>query len=172
LDSACDVGIGHERILLVSHAATTIGLVRALLGDEEIERRMRVGCCTLTKLHRLPSSLSSPSSSSLLYPTVPAGSSELSLPPPSPPLPLSFAAAAGDEVIGKGVWTVHGTPADGSFLAGGVERSWGMEDVVTHEGVVVEEDGIPGSEDEGQGEEDGTDGVQAWWPVGVPSPKM
>lgn len=64
---------------------------------------------------------------------------------------------------------MHGTPADGSFLAGGVERSWGMEDVETHEGVVVEEPGTPGSE----GEEDGPNGVQVWGQVvGGPSAKM
>ena len=63
---------------------------------------------------------------------------------------------------------MHGTPADGSFLAGGVERSWGMVDVETHQGVVVEDAGIPGSEDE----EDGPNGVQVWWRTGVPSPKM
>ena len=179
LDSTCDpgVGVGHERILLVSHAATIIGLARALSGDEEIEQRMRVGCCTLTTLHRLPPSLSSSSSSPLYPPTVPVAGSSMSVsslpsPPPQPPQPSSFAAVHGD-VIGKGVWTVHGTLADGSFLAGGVERSWGMEDVKTHDGVVVEDPGVPGSEGEGEGEEDGPNGVQVWRRVGgIPSPKM
>jgi len=66
---------------------------------------------------------------------------------------------------------VRGTPADGSFLAGGVERSWGMEDVEMHEGVVLDEPGVPGSEDE----EDAPNGVQVWRQAGVlplPKPKM
>jgi transcription factor C subunit 7 len=59
---------------------------------------------------------------------------------------------------GREVWTVRGTPADGSFLSGGDERSWGMADLETHDGVVVEDAGVPGSE----GEADGPNGLQVW----------
>ncbi|KAJ6604699.1 histidine phosphatase superfamily [Mycena vulgaris] len=40
----------HARILLVSHAATTIALARALLGDRALP--LRVGCASLTELVR------------------------------------------------------------------------------------------------------------------------
>lgn len=40
----------HARILLVSHAATTIVLARALFKDRELP--LRVGCCTLTEAIR------------------------------------------------------------------------------------------------------------------------
>jgi hypothetical protein len=43
---------GVERILLVSHAATTIALARALLGNRTLA--LRVGCCSLTEMKRLP----------------------------------------------------------------------------------------------------------------------
>jgi transcription factor C subunit 7 len=143
------VSIGHERILLVSHAGTIIALTHALTGDDDAERSMRVGCCTLTTLRRTPSS----------FP--PAGSSSSSSSFSPPPTVR--------DVIGNGVWTVSGTLADGSFLSGGVERSWGMMDIETFEGVVVEDPGIPGSENE----EDGPNGLQAWWQTAaVPSPKM
>ncbi|KAI0669942.1 histidine phosphatase superfamily [Trametes maxima] len=42
----------HRRVLLVSHAATVIALTRELLGDRELP--LRVGCCTITELHRKP----------------------------------------------------------------------------------------------------------------------
>ncbi|KAJ7293626.1 histidine phosphatase superfamily [Mycena rebaudengoi] len=40
----------HERILLVSHAATTIALARELLGERDLP--LRVGCCSLTEVTR------------------------------------------------------------------------------------------------------------------------
>ncbi|KAJ7254065.1 histidine phosphatase superfamily [Mycena haematopus] len=40
----------HARVLLVSHAATTIALARALLGAPGLP--MRVGCCSLTEVVR------------------------------------------------------------------------------------------------------------------------
>jgi len=40
----------HSRILLVSHAATIITLIRELAGDRELA--VRVGCCTLTDIKR------------------------------------------------------------------------------------------------------------------------
>ncbi|KAJ7706129.1 histidine phosphatase superfamily [Mycena rosella] len=40
----------HRRILLVSHAATTIALTRVLVGDPALP--MRAGCCSLTELVR------------------------------------------------------------------------------------------------------------------------
>jgi transcription factor C subunit 7 len=38
----------HTRILLISHAAPTVGLVRHLLGDRELP--FRPGCCSLTEI--------------------------------------------------------------------------------------------------------------------------
>lgn len=38
----------HKRVLLVSHAATVITLVRSLVGDRQLP--LRVGCCSLSKL--------------------------------------------------------------------------------------------------------------------------
>ena len=40
----------HKVIMLVSHAATTITLVRSLLGDRNLP--LRVGCCSLTEFVR------------------------------------------------------------------------------------------------------------------------
>ncbi|KAJ7181708.1 phosphoglycerate mutase-like protein [Mycena crocata] len=40
----------HRRVLLVSHAATTIALARALVGDRELP--LRAGCCSLTEVVR------------------------------------------------------------------------------------------------------------------------
>ncbi|KAG6878406.1 hypothetical protein C0993_007588 [Termitomyces sp. T159_Od127] len=42
----------HERVLLVSHAATVIALVRGLLGDRALP--VRVGCCSLSEFERIP----------------------------------------------------------------------------------------------------------------------
>ncbi|KAG5342429.1 hypothetical protein C0989_002264 [Termitomyces sp. Mn162] len=42
----------HSRILLVSHAATVITLVRSLLGDRDLP--VRVGCCSLSEFERIP----------------------------------------------------------------------------------------------------------------------
>ncbi|KIM48162.1 hypothetical protein M413DRAFT_439882 [Hebeloma cylindrosporum] len=39
-----------RRVLMVSHAATTIALVRSLTGEREMH--MKVGCCSLTELER------------------------------------------------------------------------------------------------------------------------
>ena len=133
------IGVGHERVLLVSHAPTTIALTRALTGDAGLAGEMRVGCCTLTTLERAASA-----ALATLAPT---------------PTPDTLDSSPARDVIGRGVWTVRGTPADGAFLAGGVERCWGVGDVETHAGVLVEDAGVPGSEDE----EDGPNGVQVWW---------
>ena len=38
----------HTRILLISHTAPTVGLVRHLLGDRELP--FRPGCCSLTEI--------------------------------------------------------------------------------------------------------------------------
>ncbi|PPQ88632.1 hypothetical protein CVT25_010208 [Psilocybe cyanescens] len=40
----------RRRLLLVTHAATTIALVRSFVGDRDLH--MKVGCCSLTKLQR------------------------------------------------------------------------------------------------------------------------
>ncbi|TRM66379.1 histidine phosphatase superfamily [Schizophyllum amplum] len=44
----------HQRILLVSHAATTIALIHELVGDRSDD--FRVGCCTLSELVKSPGS--------------------------------------------------------------------------------------------------------------------
>ncbi|KAJ4486203.1 phosphoglycerate mutase-like protein [Lentinula aciculospora] len=44
----------HERILLVTHAAPVIALVRNLLG--ETESRVKPGCCSITEFQRNPNS--------------------------------------------------------------------------------------------------------------------
>lgn len=38
----------HKRVLLVSHAATVITLVRSLVGDRDLP--LKVGCCSLSEL--------------------------------------------------------------------------------------------------------------------------
>lgn len=40
----------HDRVLLVSHAATVIALTRELMGDRSLP--LRVGCCSLTELRK------------------------------------------------------------------------------------------------------------------------
>ncbi|KAG5648030.1 hypothetical protein DXG03_007065 [Asterophora parasitica] len=40
----------HKRVLLVSHAATTIALARSLLGDRNLP--LRVGCCSISEFDR------------------------------------------------------------------------------------------------------------------------
>ena len=47
-------GDKHKRILLVSHAATIIGLARELVGDRTLP--MRVGCCTICEFTPHPGS--------------------------------------------------------------------------------------------------------------------
>ena len=42
----------HQRLLLVTHAATAVALVRSFLGDRGIQ--MKAGCCTLNVLQRKP----------------------------------------------------------------------------------------------------------------------
>ncbi|KAJ3552175.1 hypothetical protein NP233_g12942 [Leucocoprinus birnbaumii] len=42
----------HQRILLCSHAATVITLVRSLIGDRDLP--LRVGCCSLSELDLVP----------------------------------------------------------------------------------------------------------------------
>lgn len=42
----------HERILLISHAATIIALTRELLGDRDLP--LRVGCCSVTHMVKKP----------------------------------------------------------------------------------------------------------------------
>jgi transcription factor C subunit 7 len=42
----------HSRILLVSHAATLIALIRQLLGEQDLS--LRLGCCALSDLQRKP----------------------------------------------------------------------------------------------------------------------
>lgn len=111
----------HERILLVTHAATIVALSQALLGDESVGRALRVGCCTLSTFDRVQ------------------GTEE-------------------GVLLGVGAWQARGTLASAAFLPNGVERDWGMADIEVRNGVVVEDDGVPGTE----GEEDVIPGVQRW----------
>ncbi|KAG8812382.1 hypothetical protein FRC17_002044 [Serendipita sp. 399] len=103
-------GGGHERVLLVSHAATVICLAQALLGDEEVGKTLRVGCCTLSTFDR-------------------KGSDK-------------------DALIGKGIWEARGELARGDFMRNGIERDWGMVDIELKDGVVIDDDGVPGTEQE------------------------
>ncbi|KAF5312609.1 hypothetical protein D9619_003219 [Psilocybe cf. subviscida] len=93
-----------RRILLVTHAATTIALTRSFVGDRALP--MKVGCCSLTELHRKPD-------------------------------------AAGPQLIGnyEPVMLVSG-----DHLKGGSSREWGFEDIEVEKGRVVEDPGVPGSE--------------------------
>lgn len=112
---------GHERILLVTHAATVITLAQALLGDASIGKALRVGCCTLSTFDRVPD-------------------------------------AEEGALLGGSVWTPRGQLAVAHFLTNGVERDWGMNDIEVRDGIVIEDEGVPGTE----GEEDIAFGVQSW----------
>lgn len=61
-------------------------------------------------------------------------------------------------LLGKNVWKSRGTLARADFLTNGVERDWGMADIEVRDGVVIEDDGVPGTE----GEDDVAFGVQTW----------
>jgi transcription factor C subunit 7 len=61
-------------------------------------------------------------------------------------------------LLGKDVWRARGSLARADFLTNGVERDWGMTDIEIRNGVVIEDDGVPGTE----GEEDVAFGVQHW----------
>ncbi|PVG03371.1 phosphoglycerate mutase-like protein [Serendipita vermifera] len=124
-------GGGHERVLLVSHAATVITLAQALLGDTTIGRELRVGCCTLSTLDKQGTAIQQDS-------------------------------------IGSNVWTARGKLATADFLTNGVERDWGMADIETRNGVVVEDDGVPGT----NGEEDIEFGIQRWNTLNHSTSKM
>lgn len=67
-------------------------------------------------------------------------------------------ATEDDALSGTGVWQAIGALARGDFLTNGVERDWGMIDIEVRNGVVIEDDGVPGTE----GEEDIAFGVQPW----------
>ncbi|KAF8168057.1 histidine phosphatase superfamily [Crassisporium funariophilum] len=101
-------GAQHERLLLVTHAATAIALVRTFVGDREIP--MKAGCCSLSKLKR-----------------------------------KSPERAGPKEVIGG--WTALQL-VNGDHLKEGSSREWGFADVEVEKGRVVEDPGVPGSENE------------------------
>lgn len=111
----------HERILLMSHAATVISLAQALLLDPSIGQNLRVGCCTLSIFDRKHN-------------------------------PIDGGILGGD------VWKTRGELASADFLTKGIERDWGMADIQTMNGVVIEDDGVPGTEEE----EDIDHGLQPW----------
>lgn len=97
----------HEkaaRILIVSHAATTISLVMSLVGDRNL--RFNVGCCSLSELKRRPGA---------------------------------------SNVVGG--WEALKV-ADGTHLDAGSSREWGFADIEVEEGKVVDDPGVPGTEDE------------------------
>ncbi|CCA69105.1 related to TFIIIC subunit, 55 kDa (transcription initiation factor) [Serendipita indica DSM 11827] len=64
------------------------------------------------------------------------------------------------ELVGGNVWTARGQLAAGDFLQNGIQRDWGMVDIEVKDGVVVEDDGVPGTE----GEVDIISGPQPWNP--------
>lgn len=61
-------------------------------------------------------------------------------------------------LLGEGVWQARGALGRADFLTNGVERDWGMADIWVQNGVVIEKDGVPGTE----GDEDVAFGVQSW----------
>lgn len=63
-----------------------------------------------------------------------------------------------DQVIGAGIWQARGQLAHGDFLVKGIERDWGIADIKTINGEVIEDNGVPGTEDE----KDIQYGVQPW----------
>lgn len=97
----------HRRILLVSHAATTIALTRELVGERSLS--FRAACCSLTVLDR------------------------------------KVGDAAQIAVVGG--WTAR-VLADGSHLKDGPQRDWGFEDIVIADGKVINDHGVPGTENE------------------------
>ncbi|KDQ12849.1 hypothetical protein BOTBODRAFT_33997 [Botryobasidium botryosum FD-172 SS1] len=107
------LGHHHENILLVSHAATAITLVRELEGDRT--KAYRIGCCALSTVERKSDKQ--------------------------------------DQVVGN--WTAKAV-GDASFLTNGVERDWGMEDILIEDGKVVHDHGVPGT----KGQEPGPEGLQ------------
>ncbi|KAF5356214.1 hypothetical protein D9756_003799 [Leucocoprinus leucothites] len=105
----------HQRILLVSHAATVITLVRSLVGVRELP--LRVGCCSLSELITKPQ--------------------ENGLVPNN-----------GKKVIGA--WKPIKL-ADGSHLEKGASREWGFEHIEIDAGKVVNDPGVPGTENLSEG---------------------
>jgi len=99
-------GKKHQRLLLVTHAATAIALVRTFVGDRNVQ--MRAGCCSLSVLERKKDV---------------------------------------DPGLIIGGWKVQKI-ADGDHLTGGLLREWGFEDVEVEKGRVVDDPGVPGSEND------------------------
>ncbi|KAF8807447.1 phosphoglycerate mutase-like protein [Phlegmacium glaucopus] len=99
-------GEQHRRLLLVTHAATAIALVRTFVGDRRLQ--MRAGCCTLSVLERKRNV---------------------------------------NSALVIGGWKAQKI-SYGDHLTGGVAREWGFEDVEVEEGRVVDDPGMPGSENE------------------------
>ncbi|KAF9512629.1 hypothetical protein BS47DRAFT_1376945 [Hydnum rufescens UP504] len=144
-DLATDVQLElgkHKRILFLGHGASVIALAKELSGDMDME--LRVGCCSLTTLVPKPNAQRSAIISSL-----------------SPSEVINAGGPKGNALLGQ--WDVV-SKADASFLAGGVERDWGLEDVVL-DGQVVSEDGVPGTE--GQDEDPKDAGLQVALPKAV-----
>ncbi|TFK77056.1 phosphoglycerate mutase-like protein [Pluteus cervinus] len=96
-------GHRHQRILLVSHAATVITLARVLTGDMQLP--LRVGCCSLSE----------------------------------------FVRSSNDDVTGS--WDAKRL-AQGDHLKDGALRDWGLEDIRIADGKVIDDPGIPGTENE------------------------
>jgi len=144
-DLATDVQLElgrHKHILFLGHGASVIALAKELSGDMDME--LRVGCCSLTTLVPKPNAQRSTVISSL-----------------SPSEDINAGAPKGNALLGQ--WDVV-SKADASFLAGGVERDWGLEDVVL-DGQVVSEDGVPGTE--GQDEDPKDAGLQVALPKAI-----
>jgi transcription factor C subunit 7 len=99
----------HKRIVLITHAATAITLIRGLLADRGLYPR--IACCSLTTFAR---------------------------------------KLAGEDATQRpmGEWMTQGEIGDTSFLSKGRERDWGFEDVEVEHGRVIDDHGIPGTEND------------------------
>ncbi|KIY50603.1 phosphoglycerate mutase-like protein [Fistulina hepatica ATCC 64428] len=109
----------HERILLVSHAATIAALAGELLGSRDLH--IRVGTCTLIEaVPRAGAAAVGKVTGKWTTPKLAAGELE----------------------------NVDTDLAEGSHLSGGSQRDWGLDDVVIQDGKVISDSGIPGTENE------------------------
>ena len=150
LDLATDVQLElgkHKHILLMGHGASVIALVKVLSGNMDLD--LRVGCCSLTTLVPKPNAQRSDVISSL------AASPEYAV------ATRGTEGSKGNALLGQ--WDVV-RKADASFLAGGVERDWGFEDVVI-DGEILGEDGVPGTQGEDEDPKDA--GLQVVLPQAV-----
>lgn len=114
-----DAGFGrHKNVIFYSHAASSIALVRELVGDRGLPLRM--GCCAMSTLV--------PKAGAKRSKVASEGSASLN---------------DGNALVGQWDMTVK---ASADFLTGGVERDWGFEDIEVNDGVVINDPGMLGTE--------------------------